>query len=88
MLQLQVLQALEIIEHNLVEEERESQHTRGENERSKENRTRWERSGETMRLGFPSIEKKVPGRPERQLEQRRWSDWVFIETVPHIEFSR
>lgn len=29
MLQLRVLQALEIIEHNLVEEERESQHTQG-----------------------------------------------------------
>lgn len=30
MLQLRVLQALEIIEHNLVVEERESQHTQGE----------------------------------------------------------
>lgn len=29
MLQLRVLQALEIIEHNLVEEERESAHTGG-----------------------------------------------------------
>lgn len=77
MLQLRVLQALEIIEHNLVEEERESQHTQGGNERSKENRAGWERSGETMRLGFRSVEKKVPGRSEKQLEQRGWSDWVL-----------
>lgn len=41
MLQLRVLQAVEIIGHNLVEEELGSQHTQEKNERSKKNYGKW-----------------------------------------------
>lgn len=41
MLQLCVLQAVEIIEHNLVEEEPGSQHAEEKNERSKKNEEKW-----------------------------------------------
>lgn len=41
MLQLWVLQAVEIIEHNLVEEELGSQHAEEKNEGSKKNEEKW-----------------------------------------------
>lgn len=47
MLQLRALQPVEIIEHNLVEEERESQHTQGE--KMKEVKKRKKKNGKPTR---------------------------------------
>lgn len=82
MLQLRALQPVEIIEHNLVEEERESQHTRGEKMKEVKKKKK-RKNGKPARggnehgdNGFQILREDSPRRVREAPARRGWSDWV------------